>query len=84
MAGDSAAQIASQQNRAENGRAREYIDGNTKKLNDSERHSEAQGNSQLVERLNHRRRGHQVHGSIQQHEENTQTAYDVPRPDSRG
>ena len=57
MAGDSAAQIASQQNRAENRRARKYVDGNAKKLNDAERDGKAEGKSKLMERVKRRAPG---------------------------
>jgi hypothetical protein len=82
MRGDSAAKIAGQQNRAENGRARNHIEDGAREKDDAKAEKDAFGISELNCSLDDRRGFHQFPDSVHDQEQRRQGAHDASGPES--
>ena len=82
MRGNGAAEIAGQQNRAENGRARNHVENGAGEKDDAKTDKDAFGIAELNGALNDRRGFHQFTDAVREQEQRRQSAHDAPGPKS--
>src|ERR1700730_952637 len=78
--GDGTAEITSQQDRAENGRAWNYIEDDANQHDDPERENNALGISELNRCFHDKLRLHQFHDAVHKQEQHGQRAHDATGP----